>query len=101
MQREPVIPAVVPATDATDDFPQITLIVQRVEVARLPVATGGHRRVHRALQRLRRVEQATVRLEAASEINDLGDASTLLGHSKAEMTERVYRRVGAIAKPSK
>ncbi|OLS60585.1 phage integrase [Pseudomonas putida] len=42
-----------------------------------------------------------IRPKAASEINDLGDASTLLGHSKAEMTERVYRRVGAIAKPSK
>ncbi|MCU1724232.1 hypothetical protein [Pseudomonas sp. 5P_5.1_Bac1] len=42
-----------------------------------------------------------IRPKAASEINDLGEASTLLGHSKAEMTERVYRRVGAIAKPSK
>lgn len=42
-----------------------------------------------------------IRPKAASEINDLGDASTLLGHSKAEMTERVYRRVGAIAKPAK
>lgn len=42
-----------------------------------------------------------IRPKAASEISDLGDASTLLGHSKAEMTERVYRRVGAIAKPSK
>ena len=42
-----------------------------------------------------------IRPKAASEINDLSDASVLLGHSKEEITERVYRRVGAIAKPSK
>ncbi|MFJ4344352.1 hypothetical protein [Pseudomonas sp. NPDC089401] len=36
-----------------------------------------------------------------SEINDLSDASVLLGHSKEGITERVYRRVGAFAKPSK
>ncbi|MDU9391874.1 tyrosine-type recombinase/integrase [Pseudomonas sp. zfem002] len=42
-----------------------------------------------------------IRPKAASEIDNLSDASTLLGHSDAEMTERVYRRVGAIAKPSK
>lgn len=42
-----------------------------------------------------------IRPKAASEIDDIGDASTLLGHSKQEMTERVYRRVGAIAKPSR
>ncbi|ANI02933.1 integrase [Pseudomonas putida SJTE-1] len=42
-----------------------------------------------------------IRPKAASEINDLSDASVLLGHSKEGITERVYRRVGAIAKPSK
>ncbi|MBH3460229.1 site-specific integrase [Pseudomonas putida] len=42
-----------------------------------------------------------IRPKAASEINDLGEASVLLGHSKEGITERVYRRVGAIAKPSK
>ena len=42
-----------------------------------------------------------IRPKAASEINDLTDASLLLGHSKEGITERVYRRVGAIAKPSK
>lgn len=42
-----------------------------------------------------------IRPKAASEINDLADASVLLGHSKEGITERVYRRVGAIAKPSK
>ena len=42
-----------------------------------------------------------IRPKAASEITDIADASILLGHSKQEITKRVYRRVGAIAKPSK
>ena len=42
-----------------------------------------------------------IRPKAASEIIDVGEASLLLGHTKGDITERVYRRVGAIAKPSK
>jgi hypothetical protein len=42
-----------------------------------------------------------IRPKAASEISDLTDASLLLCHSKEGITERVYRRVGAITKPSK
>jgi len=42
-----------------------------------------------------------IRPKAASEIKDVADASLLLGHTKGDITERVYRRVGAIAKPSK
>ncbi len=42
-----------------------------------------------------------IRPKAASEIIDIGDASRLLGHSKEGITERVYRRVGAIASPTK
>ena len=42
-----------------------------------------------------------IRPKAASEITDIADASILLGHSKQEITKRVYRRVGAIAKPTK
>lgn len=42
-----------------------------------------------------------IRPKAASEIEDVSDASKLLGHSKEGITERVYRRVGAIADPSK
>lgn len=42
-----------------------------------------------------------IRPKAASEIADIGDASLLLGHSKQEITKRVYRRIGAAAKPSK
>lgn len=42
-----------------------------------------------------------IRPKAASEISDVGEASLLLGHTKGDITERVYRRVGAIARPSK
>ncbi len=42
-----------------------------------------------------------IRPKTASEITDPKDASRLLGHTGEELTERVYRRVGAIAKPSK
>jgi len=42
-----------------------------------------------------------IRPKAASEINDLSEASVLLSHSKEGVAQRVYRRVGAIAKPSK
>lgn len=42
-----------------------------------------------------------IRPKAASEIKDIEDASLLLGHTKGDITERVYHRVGAIAKPSK
>ncbi|MCO8164813.1 tyrosine-type recombinase/integrase [Pseudomonas sp. 21LCFQ010] len=42
-----------------------------------------------------------IRPKAASEIEDIGDASRLLGHSKQDITEKVYRRIGAIAKPSR
>jgi hypothetical protein len=42
-----------------------------------------------------------IRPKAASEIIDVGEASLLIGHTKGDITKRVYRRVGAIAKPSK
>lgn len=47
------------------------------------------------------VQFRDIRPEAPPEILDIGDASPLLGHGKQEITQRVYRRVGATAKPSK
>ena len=38
-----------------------------------------------------------IRPKAASEIADISEASALLGHSKEGITERVYRRIGAVA----
>ncbi|MHC8382118.1 site-specific integrase [Pseudomonas sp. LB3P14] len=37
-----------------------------------------------------------IRPKAASEIIDVGEASLLLGHTKDDITERVYRRIGAM-----
>lgn len=50
---------------------------------------------------IRQFQFRDIRPKAASEIRDLSDASALLGHSKEEITERVYRRIGSTAKPSK
>ncbi|RRV04417.1 integrase [Pseudomonas sp. v388] len=42
-----------------------------------------------------------IRPKAASEIDDLGHASRLLGHTDKRITETVYRRVGEIVKPTR
>lgn len=42
-----------------------------------------------------------IRPKAASEITDIEHASKLLGHTKGDITERIYRRIGAITEPSK
>lgn len=47
------------------------------------------------------VQFRDIRHEAPPEILDIGDASPLLGHGEHEIAQRVYRRVGATAKPSK
>lgn len=52
-------------------------------------------------KRIMQFQFRDIRPKAASEIADISEASALLGHSKEGITERVYRRVGAIAKPTK
>lgn len=52
-------------------------------------------------EKIRQFQFKDIRPKAASEITDIADASLLLGHSKQEITKRVYRRIGAIAQPSK
>ncbi|MFJ3151057.1 MULTISPECIES: site-specific integrase [Pseudomonas] len=42
-----------------------------------------------------------IRPKAASKIVDVDHASLLLGHTKGDITGRVYHRVGALAKPAK
>ena len=42
-----------------------------------------------------------IRPKAASEIVDINHASLLLGHTKGDISERVYCRVGALAKLTK
>lgn len=51
--------------------------------------------------RISKFQFRDIRPKAASEITDVDHASLLLGHTKGDITERVYRRVGALAKPTK
>lgn len=51
--------------------------------------------------KIRQFQFRDIRPKAASEITSIEDASLLLGHTKGDITERVYRRVGAVAKPTK
>jgi len=52
-------------------------------------------------ERIRAFQFRDVRPKAASEIEDLKDASQLLGHTKEQITKTVYRRVGERAKPTR
>ncbi|MNJ55827.1 hypothetical protein D3C77_513460 [compost metagenome] len=42
-----------------------------------------------------------IRPTADSEITDVDHSNLLLGHVKGDITKRVYRRTGALAKPTK
>lgn len=50
---------------------------------------------------IRRFQFRDIRPKAASEIEDIGHASRLLGHSTQEMTKKVYRRLGEVVSPTK
>lgn len=50
---------------------------------------------------IRKFQFRDIRPKAGSEIEDIGEASRLLGHSTQEMTKKVYRRIGEIVKPTK
>ncbi|MCU0070648.1 tyrosine-type recombinase/integrase [Pseudomonas koreensis] len=50
---------------------------------------------------IRKFQFRDIRPKTGSEIEDVKDASRLLGHSTEEMTKKVYRRAGEIVKPTK
>lgn len=52
-------------------------------------------------ERIRQFQFRDIRPKAASEIEDITQASRLLGHSKEQITKTVYRRVGEIVEPTK
>ncbi|WP_017517072.1 integrase [Pseudomonas nitroreducens] len=52
-------------------------------------------------ERIKAFVFSDIRPKAASEIEDIADASKLLGHSKEEITKKVYRRVGEVVKPTR
>lgn len=51
--------------------------------------------------KIRAFRFADIRPKAASEIEDLTHASRLLGHSKEDLTKKVYRRVGEVVRPTR
>ncbi|WP_069865495.1 hypothetical protein [Pseudomonas citronellolis] len=50
--------------------------------------------------RIKQFRFSDIQPKAASEIDDLTDASKLLGHSKEQITKTVYRRVGEVVSPT-
>lgn len=52
-------------------------------------------------ERIQQFQFKDIRPKAASEIEDLTAASRLLGHTKEEITKKVYRRVGEIVNPTR
>lgn len=52
-------------------------------------------------ERIKQFRFSDIRPKAASEIEDLTDASNLLGHTKEQITKKVYRRVGQVVSPTK
>lgn len=61
-------------------------------------AAGEHPEI---AEEIRQFQFRDIRAKAASDIQDLKDASALLGHSEQQLTENVYRRLGKIAKPTR
>ena len=68
------------------------------ESARLKATTDGDIAL---AKRIAEFQFRDIRPKTASEIEGIAEASLLLGHTKVDITERVYRRIGAIAQPSK
>jgi integrase len=52
-------------------------------------------------ERIKAFQFRDIRPKAASEITSLEDASKLLGHTDKQITQKVYRWVGEIVKPTR
>lgn len=61
-------------------------------------AAAAHPEIAESIQKF---QFRDIRAKAASDIQDLKDASALLGHTEQQLTENVYRRLGKIAKPTR
>lgn len=86
---------------ASDVIPLVTLVNRWSETRDRAVAqaiTNGDQALATKIGQFRFMD---IRPKAASEIEDLGDASRLLGNTKEAMTKKVYRRVGEIVKPTR
>lgn len=73
----------------------------RFDEARSTAATRALEAGNEALAtRIRQFQFRDIRPKAASEL-PIEHASRLLGHTEHEITEKVYRRLGEIVKPTK
>lgn len=52
-------------------------------------------------EKIRQFQFRDIRAKAASDIKDLKDATALLGHTEQQLTEKVYRRLGKTARPTR
>jgi integrase len=74
----------------------------RFEAARTAAAAKATKaRQDDLAARIKAFQFRDIRPKAASEINNLDDASSLLGHTDKGITKRVYRRAGELVKPTK
>lgn len=78
------------------------MLRNRWDEARSSAATKAAKEGDTALaERIQQFQFKDIRPKAASEIEDLTAASRLLGHSKEELTKKVYRRVGEVVNPTR
>lgn len=88
------------ATPAGKPLNQHTLRI-RFDAARAAAAKAADEAENASLaSRIRAFQFRDIRPKAASEL-PLDHASKLLGHTEHEITEKVYRRVGEVVKPTK
>lgn len=89
-------------TNATGLRMSYAMLRNRWDEARAKAAKAADERGDRALAAaIRQFQFRDIRPKAATEIEDIGEASKLLGHSKEEITKRVYRRLGEVVRPTK
>jgi integrase len=78
------------------------MLRDRFDGARIEAAAKALKDRNEGLaERIKKFQFRDIRPKAASEIASLEDASKLLGHTDKQITQKVYRRVGELVKPTK
>lgn len=80
----------------------LKMLRDRFDSARSTAAVQAEKQRNADLAlRIKAFQFRDIRPKAASEIASLEDASRLLGHTSKQITQKVYRRVGEIVKPTR
>lgn len=78
------------------------MLRDRFDAARAAAAAQAEKERNEDLaRRIKAFQFRDIRPKAASEIASLDDASKLLGHTDKQITQKVYRRVGEVVKPTR